>query len=623
MVNVRPETFARWATVPGTHSSGQANRVEPTEAKKDAGWDYQEFPPANWDNWITGVLADEGLYLDEKLTACASQERMAAGYVSGLTVTEVSGPSNDASVSTGVAWAGGERWDTVVTAFNNLSNATHYVYVDTDGTVKESTTVATAFADGTVPIATVVVAAGDITSITHHRPRSKPARPYVTVGPAGNFTDLAAAVAYAKGLQAATALDQVKVLVTGTVTVTAAITVDFPLHLVGNGSDAKVQWNFDGSCFVLNNAAASRSTFEDVEFKYTGAAATASVAIDHTTGVVTRVLVSRCSFDPDGDDILVAIRSTAQTASWEIADCRFPGGANTIVTAIQSTHASSTRFEIDRCKFTAIGTLGVDAQDGSHFKVTGCTFANLLQAVSIAAAHSKVSQCQAVDCIGVTNKGVFHVTGEYSKVSDIDVYDWTTGWAIRATGVGTSIANDTCTTTEVENTCQGGVYSSGAGAGVTHNVVSLARGQAAGDGCKDATGIYIGGTQTQLGSNRVFGVGRTGDLGFGIDVDASSVVGIGNLVGNVRGVGIRINAKGVAVGCLVTGYGTERAFQFTASADESIGSCNLIVAGGGGGLSADFSGADVVWQLNSVDESTSGLSSQFAGADSTNNNANT
>jgi len=33
-------------------TSGQNNVVEPSEAKKDLGWDFKEFPPRNWMNWL-------------------------------------------------------------------------------------------------------------------------------------------------------------------------------------------------------------------------------------------------------------------------------------------------------------------------------------------------------------------------------------------------------------------------------------------------------------------------------------------------------------------------------------------------------------------------------------------
>ena len=50
----RPEKFPEWAKEDQTDPvSGQVNRSEPPEARKDSGWNRQEIPPRQWLNWLT------------------------------------------------------------------------------------------------------------------------------------------------------------------------------------------------------------------------------------------------------------------------------------------------------------------------------------------------------------------------------------------------------------------------------------------------------------------------------------------------------------------------------------------------------------------------------------------
>ncbi len=49
----RPAALPRWATVEAVNpETGQLNIIEPPEEKKDKGWDFKEFPPRNWFNWL-------------------------------------------------------------------------------------------------------------------------------------------------------------------------------------------------------------------------------------------------------------------------------------------------------------------------------------------------------------------------------------------------------------------------------------------------------------------------------------------------------------------------------------------------------------------------------------------
>ena len=49
----RPGSLPRWATEEAVNPvTGQNNVIEPPEEKKDKGWEFKEFPPRNWFNWL-------------------------------------------------------------------------------------------------------------------------------------------------------------------------------------------------------------------------------------------------------------------------------------------------------------------------------------------------------------------------------------------------------------------------------------------------------------------------------------------------------------------------------------------------------------------------------------------
>ena len=53
MSQERPTLFPRYSSVPtGNGPDGQLNFSEPSEAKKDQGHDFGEFPPRETMNWI-------------------------------------------------------------------------------------------------------------------------------------------------------------------------------------------------------------------------------------------------------------------------------------------------------------------------------------------------------------------------------------------------------------------------------------------------------------------------------------------------------------------------------------------------------------------------------------------
>lgn len=69
----RPQDFPRWAELDKTDpESGQQNVIEPTESRKDYGWDYQELPPRQFLNWLGRTSYKWFLYIVDILDAATS-----------------------------------------------------------------------------------------------------------------------------------------------------------------------------------------------------------------------------------------------------------------------------------------------------------------------------------------------------------------------------------------------------------------------------------------------------------------------------------------------------------------------------------------------------------------------
>lgn len=61
-----PATYAKPTTIPRWNDD-LTNNTEPPEAKKDAGWIFQEIPPSTWENWKAQLNGQWWKWLDERL----------------------------------------------------------------------------------------------------------------------------------------------------------------------------------------------------------------------------------------------------------------------------------------------------------------------------------------------------------------------------------------------------------------------------------------------------------------------------------------------------------------------------------------------------------------------------
>lgn len=69
MAVTKPITYPRWATTLELDAtSGQYNRVEPSEGQKDSGWTRGGTPPRQYENWYKNLNYDWVLWFDQEVT---------------------------------------------------------------------------------------------------------------------------------------------------------------------------------------------------------------------------------------------------------------------------------------------------------------------------------------------------------------------------------------------------------------------------------------------------------------------------------------------------------------------------------------------------------------------------
>lgn len=65
----KPDKIPYWAREDETDDvSGQPNVAEPTEGKKDSGWEREELPPRQWLNWLQRLTGEWIAWFDEQVT---------------------------------------------------------------------------------------------------------------------------------------------------------------------------------------------------------------------------------------------------------------------------------------------------------------------------------------------------------------------------------------------------------------------------------------------------------------------------------------------------------------------------------------------------------------------------
>lgn len=72
----RPTDYPRWTGIVTSGAwvdndlangpTGGNNAIEPSDAKKDSGWNFEEFPPRNWFNWLLRKISNWIYWLDQQ-----------------------------------------------------------------------------------------------------------------------------------------------------------------------------------------------------------------------------------------------------------------------------------------------------------------------------------------------------------------------------------------------------------------------------------------------------------------------------------------------------------------------------------------------------------------------------
>ena len=353
----RPSDTPRWATVPTTNAtSGQSNTQEPTEAKKDLGWDYLEKPARNWFNWILKTVYDWVIYFRDQLDF-GFKEHHFSGWVSGFAVSD--GGGLDVDIALGQVWVDGIRYNGVATTLTLPNNTTSYLYFNAanGGSVQQTTVVSTAVGMGSAYtenalLAWVVTSAGVITSIQMVNRSVAPVSSQITVGGSGMFGNLADALAYHQVVGGAVASFQPEIVISGTITIPAKITLSAPVTIRGLGTNATLEWSFADNMIEIA-AQALGSIIENIEFERITNDGAFNVI--QSSGAANDVTIRNCRFIAS-KDFASAVSIQHGCNHWRIEHCYFADGSGT--NQIQSNcvhvnHASADQIAVENC--TMIG----------------------------------------------------------------------------------------------------------------------------------------------------------------------------------------------------------------------------------------------------------------------------
>lgn len=320
----QPTTLPRWATVPETDAlSGQPNVVEPPDGKKDSGWHYREKPPRNWWNWIQKTNYDWLAFLDEQKQALHSDY----SFNSFETVPTVTAPGGlFVDVGAADAWLNGTKAAYAAqTAIEVADDTTNYIYLDSDGIYKATTSAATASTAARLLTAKVITAAGAITSLVSIARKRSQATHVITVGPGeSDFSDLSRAIQHAKMLQAQTDNARVEILINGSLTVSAPITLDAAITIRGAGLGSRITWSFVNGAPITLATGASFARIDDLYFDYTGGTGVDAnhAAIRVQAGATAgNVKVRGCVFNGMLRALLVS--GTGVAGRWRVLDNDF------------------------------------------------------------------------------------------------------------------------------------------------------------------------------------------------------------------------------------------------------------------------------------------------------------
>jgi hypothetical protein len=620
----RPDKFPRWATVPTLDAlSGQPNRLEPPDAKKDTGFHYREKPPRNWWNWLQGKNADWEAFLAEQKETLHG-DLLPNSFRTAPTIT--TGPGLLVTVTSDTeVWFNGEAFEQPASAGIVLpALSTRYLYLDTDRVYKVTSSATTASAGDRLVLAQIITDGAGVANIDEFKRLSSRRTHKITVGPTDcDFTDLQSAVDHASLLAAQTAEPRVEVVIAGDVVIPSTVIIPSAVRLRGSALGT-LQWSFvNAPALEFQSALASYSRIVDVTFQYTGGAPGGAHVAILVSSAITDVRLTRCQFI----DVRRAILATAAAARWRVDGCLFQATTSDVATIIDtSTNCNGWIVEGNHFRGpsgVALLATAIDLGGSDRCLIHGNTFEGYNQQVKLDAACSAVivamngmsgARREAIESFApdsiIANNTIdgaqigggandaairLYAAAVRSSVIENSVTNWSAGWAIVATAVELQIDENSCVLTAGSATVpaiSGGISCVDTRCQINGNSIDLLTTAAAGGGKQRAYGIKAGvfadpvvgfsvnTTDLVICGNRIRNIG--GDLagGVAIDVGGRSVVQ-GNYTDNVYGLQLRISGPDTTVGGnmmvdygkgdLVAPYvGASNPFLFTSTASRGV-----------------------------------------------------
>jgi hypothetical protein len=443
------------------------------------------------------------------------------------------------AVGLGTYWMNGVRSYKAADTVALTNNTTNYVYIDTDGDLKSSTLATTAGSLPRLLLYQAVTAGGAITAVTdlrrfHTRVNS---RGYVTVNATeGDFTTLAAAIAWVKIQRTAGEASPLKIVIQGSITLAAQIDLTgFPDGLTIEGSDvasASITTPSATYAFVVTTGNVDRITFRDLTFNVPTAAGSGLIGVSGDA-VTNYWELTNCKIVGGRDVHTLKVASSESQLGWKIERCRFSGMAHTSAYyAIAVESMSDMRIDGNEFQggtgdafdcFVGLFIASTANKIINNISVTGGISVNVVDdniAVSTSSpatnnriASNRITRSRSaaynddstgptvfennsLDACNVTagsSNGVIEVGNGIKIIRDNTIIDWVTGAAITVnSGTPSLIVEGNVMTTD-EASALYGVYASGAlvGPRVCGNLVDLYRGATTDNGKGNSLGIYL------------------------------------------------------------------------------------------------------------------------------------
>lgn len=505
------------------------------------------------------------------------------------------------AVGLGIYWMNGVRSykaaDTVALANNNTS----YVYIDTDGDLKSSTSAVTA---GTLPrllLYKAVTAAGAITTVTdlrrfHTRVNS---RGYVTVNTdEGDFTTLAAAIEWVKIQRTAGEAAPLKIVVQGAITMAAQIDLtDFPSGLTIEGSDiggASITTPGTTHAFTVTTGNTDYITFRDLTFNVPTSAGSGLVNI--TGDAVTSYWeFNNCTITGGRDAHTIKLDSSEGQLGWKVTNCRFSGMAHTSAYCAIAAESMSgmlidnndfqggTGDEFDGFvallytsnnnkvinNYCRTGGTSIAVQDDNiAVSLTSATVNNRITGNKISNARSTAyndtstgptvfenNHLEACNATAGGSNGAIEVSNGIKIIRDNTIIDWATGSAITVNSGTPSLVVEGNVMTTDEAGALYGVVATGAlvGPRVCNNLIDLSRGASTDNGKGSSFGVYLPSSVCAIvNGNLLRNVGAAASPSTGIISISDFSAIVGNVLRNCAGAPI---VKGTS--CNISGNSTD------------------------------------------------------------------